>query len=177
MNYCPSCGQRVDRVRPFACPHCQTWHWANPKPCAGVLLEHQGQVLLLRRAFEPWKGRWDIPGGFCDLDEHPTDTARREVAEELGIEVELAGLLGMWMDTYGEGDNPDRTLNIYFVARWSGADKPVLTLDPTEASSAEWFGADSLPIDIGFPNHQPAAVSAWAAVLRGERTLAPVLAR
>lgn len=177
MNFCPACGYRVAKTRPFQCEECGTWQWANPKPCAGVLLEYDGQILLLRRAFEPWKGYWDIPGGFCDLDEHPADAAVREVQEELGIEVELAGLLGMWMDTYGEGKHPDRTLNIYYLARWSGQERPVLTLDLDEASSAEWFDPDSLPPDIGFPNHQPAVVSVWAQVCRGERVLTSLPAR
>jgi 8-oxo-dGTP diphosphatase len=59
-----------------------------------------GQLLLLRRANEPWLGRWDIPGGFCEPDEHPVETAVREAREECGFEVEVTGLLGMWLDRY-----------------------------------------------------------------------------
>ncbi len=53
-------------------------------------------MLLLRRAKEPWKGRWDIPGGFCDADEHPITTAEREAetapAEWERYEAERASL-------------------------------------------------------------------------------------
>lgn len=174
MKFCPSCGESINLVRPFQCPSCQTWQWLNPKPCAGVLIEHKGKVLLLRRALEPWKDHWDIPGGFCDGGEHPRDAAVREVKEELGIYVEVVGLLGMWMDTYGEGVRPDTTLNIYYLAHWDSDEPPVLTLDKVEASSAAWFGPDDLPVDIGFPTHMPAAVAAWAAVAEGKAVVGPV---
>ncbi len=151
------------------------WQWSNPKPCAGVLIEFQGKVLLLYRAFEPWKNHWDVPGGFCDWGEHPKDAAVREVREELGLEVELSGLLGMWMDTYGEGEDPDSTLNIYYLARWPGGTAPDLVLDEDEASRAEWFGPEELPSDIGFPNHQPALLRVWAEVASGQRELCPLV--
>ena len=43
---------------------------------------------------------WDIPGGFCNPDEHPAAAAEREVYEETGITVRTTDLLGIWMDTY-----------------------------------------------------------------------------
>jgi 8-oxo-dGTP diphosphatase len=42
-------------------------------------------VLLVKRAFEPFKDHWDIPGGFCDGPELPIDAAIREVFEETGL--------------------------------------------------------------------------------------------
>lgn len=177
LNYCPACGEHVELVRPFQCPQCQTWQWSNAKPAAGVLIEHDGKILLQRRSFEPWNGHWDIPGGFCDGNEHPEDAAIREVQEELGIDVKLSGLLGMWMDTYGTAEYADAILNIYFLAHWDQATPPKVRLDPSEASEWQWFGAEEVPKDIGFPNHQPAVVATWAQVAQGHRQLGPMPAR
>ncbi len=171
MNFCPNCGQRVDLVRPFQCLACEVWQWSNPKPCAGVLIEHKGKVLLLHRAFEPWKDHWDIPGGFCDGGEHPNDAAVREVKEELGLDITLTGLIGMWMDTYGESANAESILNVYYLVRWEGDEPPSIILDLNEASRAQWFGPDELPNTIGFPGHMPAAIAAWASVASGQREL------
>ncbi len=174
MNFCPNCGQRVDLVRPFQCPGCEHWQWSNPKPCAGVLIEHKGKVLLLYRAFEPWKDHWDIPGGFCDGGEHPDDAAVREVKEELGLDIALTGLLGMWMDTYGVDEHAESTLNIYYLARWGHDKAPSITLDFHEASRTEWFGPDEIPNGVAFPGHQPAVIATWAQVFRGQRRLGPL---
>lgn len=123
------------------------------------------QVLLVRRATEPWLGFWDVPGGFCDAGEHPRDTALREVREETGLDVELTGLLGMWIDEYrGASDvlPAETTLNIYFLARPPGR----MTLNPdSEISEVAWFGAEDLPADIAFPAHLPAVLEAWSKAL------------
>ena len=60
-----------------------------------LALDAEGRVLLGRRAFEPHLGRWDLPGGFLDEEEHPRDCVRRELREEAGVEIEPLELLGV----------------------------------------------------------------------------------
>jgi 8-oxo-dGTP diphosphatase len=67
-----------------------------------VLVEHAGQVLLVRRRHEPGRGLWCLPCGFADADEPPDHAARREAREETGIEVALDSLLG----AYHYADDP-----------------------------------------------------------------------
>lgn len=167
-NFCAECGHRVDAVPPYQCPNCSWRFWSNPKPCAGVVVEHRDEILLIRRAIEPWFGEWDIPGGFVDAGEHPADGARRELLEEAGLDLPLTALLGMWMDTYDKGESdpaqyPQSLLNIFFLAQIPDTeDRPTPNLDPGEASEYGWFAATALPSPIGFPNHQPAVIAAWA---------------
>lgn len=53
----------------------------------GAVLVHQGRVLLIRRAQEPLRGRWVVPGGTVELGETLEDAVVREVREETGISV------------------------------------------------------------------------------------------
>ena len=157
-RFCPACAtplveqsiaQRPRRI----CPTCGHIHWGNAKPCAGALIVRNGKVLLIRRTLDPFKGYWDIPGGFCEVDEHPTQTALREVHEETGLQIELTGLLGLWLDEY----DGSATLNIYYLAR-------PLTRHPQagdEADGAAWFAPQALPKRIAFSNGQM-ALAAWA---------------
>jgi 8-oxo-dGTP diphosphatase len=116
--YCWACGERLPDRPPVTCAGCGTDHYANAKPCAGVLVtDEEGRLLLLRRTKDPWQDRWDIPGGFCDVDEHPMQAAVREAKEESGLEVEVTGFLGLWLDRYPDPDQPAVTLNAYYHAR------------------------------------------------------------
>lgn len=143
----------------MTCPGCGVRHWRNPKPCAGGLVTRDGRLLLLRRSIEPWRGRWDIPGGFCDADEHPEATVIREVREETGLEVRVTGMLGIWMDTYGDGPEPEVTMNCYYHAVPIDGREPVA--DPAEASAAAFFAPHELPAGIAFPAHAGQVLAAW----------------
>ena len=161
LEYCASCGAQLGRDAPCRCDACGQEFWANPKPCASALVVDDGAVLLVRRAHEPWRGRWDIPGGFCDRAELPADAAIREVREETGLEIAGLQLLGMWLDRYGDTEPPEVTLNLYYVAT---AANPKDARPVAETSEVRWFQPDALPADLAFPDHAAAVLSAWRAL-------------
>ena len=75
---------------------------------------HAGRLLLLRRGFAPGKDLWTFPGGFVDLGETVEQAARREVLEELQIEIELGALVGVYSRA------SDRVmLVVYAATRWA----------------------------------------------------------
>ena len=160
--FCWHCAAVLPHQPPVVCESCRTPHWRDPKPCASALVTLDGRLMLVRRARDPWRDFWDVPGGFCDPHEHPMDTAQREVREETGLEVAVVGLLGMWMDTY-EGvanDSPPKTtLNIYFTGEPRG--DMTARPDPDEVAELRWFGPDELPAKLAFPGHIPSVLAAW----------------
>lgn len=98
INYCPRCGtavmraERFGRLRPV-CPACSWVYFADPKVAAAVLIEQDRQVLLARRANDPYQGYWTLPAGFVDAGEDPARAAERECLEETGLEVHVSQLL------------------------------------------------------------------------------------
>jgi len=58
----------------------------------GTIPEHEGRILLCRRAIEPRYGYWTLPAGFMENDETAAQAGLRETLEEAGARVELAGL-------------------------------------------------------------------------------------
>jgi ADP-ribose pyrophosphatase YjhB (NUDIX family) len=156
----------LDHPPPIVCGACGTEHWRNAKPCAGALVVRDGRLLLLRRVIEPWAGHWDIPGGFCEATEHPIETAVREVQEETGLRIRVTGLLGMWLDTYGDpsgdpakGDDQTVTLNCYYHAVPIGLGEAIP--NPAEADEVHWFAPGELPSEVAFANHARDVLAAW----------------
>ena len=142
-THCPRCGaglagdeKRVD------CAHCGFVAYANPVPTAtAVCFDEQGRVLLGRRALEPDKGLWDLPGGFVDEGEHPLDTLRRELREETGLEIEPQEFLGVWMDRYGYDSSATSTPNLYWTARVLAGEAEAAD----DVAELRWFERGELP--------------------------------
>jgi 8-oxo-dGTP diphosphatase len=157
-RFCSQCGAPLPAPPPVTCRACDASHWLDAKPCAGALVARRGRLLLVRRAHEPWQGRWDVPGGFCGLREHPAAAAAREVHEETGLVVTIGPVLGMWMDSYA-ADDDKVTLNIYFHATPREDAEPFA--DRTEVTEVGWFAPQDLPAQLAFPGHLPAVLRAW----------------
>jgi ADP-ribose pyrophosphatase YjhB (NUDIX family) len=98
-RFCPRCGQQaeVDYPRSINCPHCGYGAYFNPKPVAAAIpTTPDGNLILLKRGFDPGKDLWTFPGGFVDLGESVEQAAVREAQEELGIAIELTQLIGVY---------------------------------------------------------------------------------
>ncbi len=91
IRYCPRCGSpRFPALteRSFLCRDCGFNLFVNSAAAVACLIFNQkGELLLTRRAIEPHKGALDLPGGFVDPMERAEDAVRRELKEELGLEV------------------------------------------------------------------------------------------
>lgn len=77
----------------------------------------EGKALVTQRGVEPEKGRFDVPGGFLDAGEEPIAGLKRELREELGVEVEAAIDDCVSMVPHPYGPEGDHVLALGFLAR------------------------------------------------------------
>jgi 8-oxo-dGTP pyrophosphatase MutT (NUDIX family) len=96
------------------------------------------QVLLVRHTYG--SRRWDLPGGGRHRGERSIDAARREMHEELGIEIDDWRPLG---ELRARAERHRQTIDVYGAELSS----PALRLDLGELEVAAWFARDRLPLD------------------------------
>jgi NAD+ diphosphatase len=135
--YCGRCGSPTDTSAAElarVCPSCGATYYPRIAPAVIMLVEDGDRVLLARR---PDRQFYSVLAGFVEAGETLEETVRREVLEEVGIEVE---------DVRYFGSQPwpfPSQLMIGFVAR--AAPGSTLRVDETELADAGWYAADDLP--------------------------------
>ena len=112
----------------------------TPKLMVDVVIPSEGGVVLIRRAGDPFEGQWALPGGFVEVGETVEAAATREAAEETGLAVELAGLVGVYSD-------PDRAprghnVSVAFLARVLSGD----LIAATDAAEVAVLDPDSVEL-------------------------------
>jgi ADP-ribose pyrophosphatase YjhB (NUDIX family) len=150
-RFCHFCGNRLTdrlvegRVRRF-CNACQSPIYENPVPAICIMtVNERHEVLLVKRAIDPQKGFWCLPGGFMELQETPEGAGLRELQEETGLYGKIDRLLGVTSHNsklYG-------TVFVtgFLVRSWSGS-----LVAGDDAEDTGWFSADALP-EIAFDSH------------------------
>jgi ADP-ribose pyrophosphatase YjhB (NUDIX family) len=147
FRYCPRCAaarsSETQGQSPLACPACGLTYYFNPTVAAAAFVfDPEGRVLLIRRAKEPSAGKLGVPGGFIDVGESAEDGLRREVREEVGIEVERLRFLVSFPNTYFYREVTYPVVDLYFTAT---AVNPAMALPLDAVAGIEW----RLPADVG----------------------------
>lgn len=148
FKYCPRCRAGLEDREAFGrtrrvCPQCNFVQFIDPKVAVAVMaLTSDNKVLLVKRAMEPARGSWCLPGGFMEIGETPQQTASREGQEETGLEIKVDRLL----DVFYYEDYRGSGVLIMYRGQINGG-----TLQPGEdADEVGLFGPDELPADIAF---------------------------
>jgi len=137
-RFCSTCGSRLRRhetILAKECEACGFTMFPRISPAVIVLVERQGKVLLAR-ASRFAGDLYSVLAGFAEPGETLEDVVRREVREEVGIEVEDIRYFGSQPWPY-----PD-SLMIGFTASWAAGE---IAVDNDEISDARWFTVDGLP--------------------------------
>lgn len=163
INFCARCGHAVERrvlhgaLRPF-CPQCRRVHFLDPKVAVGVLIQKDGQLLLIQRRNAPEQGKWSIPAGFVDKGEDPAQAAAREVLEETNLIVTITQLVSV-IAKRGPAEGAD-ILIVYKAEVTSG----VLQAGD-DAAAVGYFGPANWP-PLAFPSTEQVTTEWQAAIQR-----------
>jgi len=95
--------------------------------------DRKGRLLLVRRGRPPFKGRWGLPGGFCEWKETTEDCGARETLEETGVRVKIGRLLGV----YSKPDRDPRGHNVTVL--YDGRLVGGKAQGGDDAAEARWF--------------------------------------
>jgi 8-oxo-dGTP pyrophosphatase MutT (NUDIX family) len=108
---------------------------------ACAIYDNRGRILLVRHTYG--RKNWELPGGGGLPGEAPTDTARRELMEETGLELDLDRLTGV----YFESDTEEwPVLHFVFRAHWVAGLAPVAS--SPEIGDVGYWPLDALPTPI-----------------------------
>jgi len=97
-----------------------------------VVLNPRGEVLLIQRKNEPFKGHYALPGGFVDIGETVEDACRRELLEETGVKAGRLRLVGVYSDP--NRDPRGHTASVVFLTRVRSTKLEA----GDDAASAQW---------------------------------------
>lgn len=155
FRHCPRCGVQRPAANvglgPLRCEACGLVYFFNPTVAAAAFVfDARGRALFIRRAHDPAKGKLAIPGGFVDAGETHEQALRREIREEVGLEVDGIAFLGSFPNRYHYRDVTYPVLDLVFTAR---AVAPELALALDAVADFEWLHpADADPAELAFPS-------------------------
>lgn len=168
FRFCPLCASALEeahldghhRLR-CSSTSCDFVFYQNPVPAAGAIIVEDDRILLVKRAHPPRIGWWCIPAGFMEWDEHPTQTAVRELEEETGVKIRLRE----FFEVYSGNDDPrTNALLILYLADIVGGELRA----SDDAQEVQFFAFDQLPTEIAFEAHRQALADYSARFRRGK---------
>lgn len=161
FRHCPACAATLPsrgRASMIECAACGFLYHFNPTVAAGAfLVRPQGEALFLRRARNPARGKLALPGGFIEIGETAEASLRREIQEEVGLEVEQLAYLCSAINAYDYRGITYPVLDLFFVGHLAGSADPAALED---VESLHWLDPRTVdPQEIAFPSIRAALES------------------
>ena len=133
----------------------KTYTYNYPKPSVTtdcILIRKSGrekEILLIKRKYDPFLGKWALPGGFVEIDEDLEAGANRELEEETG----LKNIALTQFKTYGTpGRDPrGRTISVIYYGFLTNESPKIEAGD--DAAEASWFELHELP-ELAFDHEE-----------------------
>jgi NADH pyrophosphatase NudC (nudix superfamily) len=148
FRFCPSCGEDglvSHNGRSYDCKKCGFVYYHNVAAATVAILRYGDELVLTLRKNEPYRGMFDLPGGFMEPGESFEEGVRREIEEELGI-VDLPNLSYLFSipNIYPYEGVVYHSADTYFVCDFDS--KPDLR-PADDVSDAVWMKIDDIDFD------------------------------
>ena len=146
--FCPRCGVAAlekHRKNAMRCTECGYVFFHNNAAAAAAIIEYDDGVVITVRGHDPHKGKFDLPGGFVDYNESLETALKREVREELGVDITIDRYLGSFPNRYEYKRVVYFTTDVVFVCRLSDPNATITAND--EIERWEVVAKESIPFD------------------------------
>ena len=111
----------------------------SPKLTVDGIIIKDGEILLIKRKNDPFKGKWALPGGFVEYGEKMEDAVVREVLEETGLKTTVDKMIGVYSDP--NRDPRGHTVTVVYKLSIKGGELK----GGDDASDAKFFDVNQLP--------------------------------
>lgn len=158
LKFCPNCGRESlqwDGEKKWSCPNCNFTLYNNVAGAVAVVIRHQNEIYLTRRNQEPKKGKLDLAGGFVDPKESAENTCKRELFEELKLEIDISNLkyLTSLPNVYQYKEIDYNTIDLFY--EYQVSEKFEVNIELSEISEARWFPLHEIDLeDIAFESQK-----------------------
>jgi 8-oxo-dGTP diphosphatase len=115
----------------------------RPVVGVGAVIVADGRVVLVKRAHEPLKGEWSLPGGSVEVGETLADAVAREVLEETGLRVRVGSLIEVLDRVHRSSDG--RVEYHFVLLDYRCTVLSGVLSHGSDASDACWVSRDDLP--------------------------------
>lgn len=158
MQFCSRCGfpletREIEQRQRLFCSQCRHVYYEQLKVGAGAYIEQDRKLLLFQRTKAPFERCWNLPAGYVEVDESPEQAIVREVREEVGLQVRIADLAGVYFfddDSRGNG-----ILIVYRCVIVGGK-----LAESSESVQPTFFAHTDIPLDLAGGGHNQ-AISDW----------------
>jgi len=158
LKYCPNCGKESlhwDGEKKWSCPNCNFTLYNNVAGAVAVIIRFENEIFLTRRNRDPKKGKLDLAGGFVDPRESAEEACKRELFEELQLDVDISKLkyLTSLPNIYQYKEIDYHTIDLFYEYKVS--EKFEVNLELSEISETVWIDLKELKLeDIAFDSQK-----------------------
>ncbi|MFQ6020727.1 MAG: NUDIX hydrolase [Candidatus Aenigmatarchaeota archaeon] len=116
----------------------------------GIILNNKGQILLVKRSTKTEFGKWGLVGGWMEWGETVKEALKREVKEEIGVEIEVVKFVGKYYDAKDRHPTKSSIGLPHICKIVKGEPKPV-----SEVSEVRWFSSEEIKnLDMAYDHKQ-----------------------
>lgn len=157
LEFCPKCGEKKlnwDNEKKWSCD-CGFNLYNNVAGAVAVVIKCKNEIFFTRRNQDPKKGKLDLAGGFVDPKESAEITCKREIFEELQLEIDekLLKYLSSLPNIYHYKGIDYNTLDLFY--EYEVSEKFEVKLEISEISETVWIPSDQINLeDIAFDSQK-----------------------